>query len=246
MKNKPYIFVLIGFLCFISFSLSAEERDNVEVIDTICTWQNEIQSPESFSFDSKTYDKFKNDKNFNYYESRIKGKSFIERIREFLERWFRENIGYNLSRKEVDTALWIIGILFVIVTVFIIYRFNRGLFYQNKKRPISYSVDEESIHGQNFDSLIKESLQKNNYNDAIRWQYMKVLKNLNEKEIISWDPYKTVNEYVYEIKDLELRKQFRDLSLLFAYFRYGNGISDLSDYQEVQVLSNSIIGKDEV
>lgn len=238
MRRLRYIFLLFLFCPLCILPIRAEIQ--IELPDTII-WEKDSSHQTPLLYDTLTYNKFKSDEFYNYYESRVKQESILDQIRNYIIRWINRNLNKTLNRKEVDTILWIIGLLFIAVVGFIIYRFNPGLFYINRKKEfISYSVEEETIHGQNFDELIKQALQKGEYRDAIRWQYLKTLKFLNEREIISWDPYKTVNEYVYEIKNTDAKTQFRELSREFVFYRYGNGFADEERFHEFKSLSEKI------
>lgn len=203
--------------------------------------KKENLSPEPIAYDQNTYDKFKKDKFYNYYEVRIEKESILDNLYRQFAYWLARNMGKTIERKEFDTVMWIIGIIFLIVIIVILYINKPGIFYINKKNALKYSIEEEDIHGHNFDNLIKQSLSRQDYSDAIRWQYLKTLKGLHEKEHISYDFNKTVNEYVYEIKDSDLRKIFKKLSLGFIYYRYGKGEADENKFLGFEDLSKDII-----
>jgi hypothetical protein len=108
---------------------------------------------------------------------------------------------------------------------------------------LAYLLEDEDINGLDFDQLIEKALSEKGYSDAIRWAYLKTLKVLHENKLISYDTFKTVNEYVYEIKAVELKKQFRKLSLEFVYYRYGNGEADENKFLSFQSLSKQVIDR---
>jgi 23S rRNA maturation-related 3'-5' exoribonuclease YhaM len=122
----------------------------------------------------------------------------------------------------------------------ILYFQKPGIFYFNKKNDLVYAADYEDIVNQDFDSLTEQSVNEKKYADAIRWQYLKTLKILHEAELISYDMYKTVNEYVYEIKNTDLRKLFKNLSREFVYYRYGKGEADASRFNRFKLESEEI------
>jgi len=49
-----------------------------------------------------------------------------------------------------------------------------------------------------------------------------------------------VNEYVYEIKDMNLRKQFRNLSGEFIYYRYGKGEADAEKFSLFRTAAETV------
>lgn len=240
MKNEIHIIVFLFLVCF-SFSTANAENSFTSVSQDSIFWEKETIRMQPISFNTLTYEKFRSDPFYNYYESRIKRESIYDRITQYIIQWVQNNLDRTLNKKEVDVALWILGLIFIAVVLFLVYRTNASLFYFNKKNRISYSVEDEDIHGTNFDEWIKNALQNEEYTNAIRWQYLKALKHLDEKKIIFWEPYKTVNEYVYEIKNTALKTQFRELSRNFVYYRYGNGQANEEKFREVQLQSENII-----
>ena len=211
---KKLIFILLVF-----FSCSLYAQEDIEVRrDTI--------SPEVVSFDRKVYEELKNDKKFNYYEVKVEDNWWI-RLRRQIASWLNRNLNVELTMKQVSIIAYSFLALIVILVIVFLYIYRPALFYRNKKRYApGYMVGDEQIEGKDFDSLAKNALEREEYNDAIRWTYLKVLQTLNGNGFISFDPNKTVNEYVYEITKTELIPGFRTLTNQFIYFRYGNGKPD--------------------
>ena len=108
---------------------------------------------------------------------------------------------------------------------------------------MDFQVEDEDIYALNFEKLIKESLDSGRFSDAIRWTYLLTLKELHERQLISWDPFKTVIEYTNELKRTDLKQDFKNLSQQFLYYRYGNFDATHDTYSAFSVLSNSITGR---
>jgi hypothetical protein len=209
--------------------------------DTPPPMREEYLVLDTIGYDAAVYEKFKTDRFYDYHEVRVDKKSLKNQLYEDLYRWFTRNFNKNIDRKDFDAFMWIIGIIVFIIILVIIYLANPSLFYLNKKNKLLYSVEEEDIHGSDFNQLIKEALYRKEYPEAIRWVYIKTLKALHEKEYISWEANKTVNEYVFEIKNLKLRKDFRELSEDFVYYRYGNGEANEKRFRNFESLSEQVI-----
>jgi hypothetical protein len=188
---------------------------------------------EPVTYDSITYEKFKKDNSYNYYRVRAENESGNNRFWDRFDRWFYRNT--------FDLVIW--GIAIIIVLLVVLYIVNPSIFYFSKKNKLLYSVDEEDIEGLHLDKLIKEALNKKEYREAIRWKYLQILKTLHEKNRISWDANKTVNEYVYEIKNQELRKNFKKLSGEFVFYRYGNGEANEERFRNFESSGNRIINQ---
>ncbi len=99
----------------------------------------------------------------------------------------------------------------------------RGLIYgQSGNERMSFMESEENIHELNFDVLIKEAIDKGQYNRAIRLMYLKTLKGLTDKQLIDWRINKTNSDYIQELGGKEIAPAFRRLTLLFEYICYGD------------------------
>ena len=69
---------------------------------------------------------------------------------------------------------------------------------------------------------LQEAITKEDYRTAVRYKYLIVLKQLNEDQFINWKDYKLSSDYINEITDSNLQKEFRSLTEYFNYTWYGN------------------------
>ena len=233
MKIITYILVFV--VSFYGLSVSAQEADTLNLIP------KETKLLDPIGFDQKTYKQFKNDKAYDYYQIKPEGRSFFDTMAEAFFIWLRKNVNPNITFKQVKITLWIITGIVVIIILFLIYYYRPSLFYINRKKKIDFLVEDEDIHTLDFDELIKEALNSGRFSDAIRWIYLLTLKELHERQHISWDPFKTVIEYTYELKRTDLKPDFKNLSLQFLYYRYGNFDATQDTCSTFSALSNSII-----
>jgi hypoxanthine phosphoribosyltransferase len=218
--------LLIFWLIFPIFGYT----NSIKGQDTLVYAKKEILTLEPLPYNTQTYTKFKKQKFYDYYNVRIQTKSILEILHEKFNEWLSRVFNKTLNRKEFDTLLWIAGIIILVVFGVIIYLNKPGIFYFNKKNPLTYSIEDEDIEIEDLDHLTEKLIKEKRFSDAIRLQYLKTLKILHEQDYISYDAHKTVNEYVYEIKDENLRKKFRNLSGEFVYYRYGKGEADAGKF----------------
>lgn len=207
------------------------------------TWRYATEPVERVAPDGKQYEKFKNDSDYDYYREKLKtpeSENFIERaLREFLEWLFRKGLNTTAGSPSSITFL-IVGLLLLAGLVLILYIYKPSLFFRNKGSGVDYRVEDDTIHGWDFDQLIAGALRDCEYNHAIRWKYLQVLKTLEDKEQIKWNPNKTVIEYSYELKNKEIKEAFKELSWIFLYFRYGNFEASEQHYNEADRLASEI------
>jgi len=208
--------------------------------DTLAYAKKEVLSVEPLSYNTQTYTNFKKQKIYDYYHTRIKDKSFFDLLFEKLNQWLARAFSKTIDREAFNKMMWIVGIIFLVIIGIILYIRKPGIFFSNKKRSLAYSVEDENIAVQDLDYLTERSVKEKRFSDAIRWQYLKTLKILHEEDYISYDANKTVNEYVYEIKDMNLRKQFRNLSGEFVYYRYGKGDADAEKFYGFRTAAETV------
>jgi hypothetical protein len=120
-------------------------------------------------------------------------------------------------------------ILFVLLVLgFVIYKIFganiSGIFSFNKKLKSNGGFDyfDEDIHSQDLDKNLRKALAEQNYRDAIRYYYLKLLKGLDMKGLISWEISKTNQDYQRELTKQNLLDSFIALSGIYEYTWYGN------------------------
>jgi hypothetical protein len=191
---------------------------------------------QAVQYNSKTYTQFKQDKMYDYYHTKVKGySSFWEMLRDMFRRLF-----YGQLSELTNIQIMIISIIVAAIILLILYFFRPSWFYINKKKKLAFGIEDEDIHQLDFERLLKEALKSGRYADAIRWNYLQLLKTLHSKELISWDANKTVIEYVYELKQPVLKSNFKELSKQFLYYRYGNFEASQENWEEFSELTGKM------
>ena len=210
-------------------------------VDSLFYTPDEFLEIRQIQQDTLTYQKFKQQKFYNYYEIKQEKKSYYQRFLDWINNWLSKNYNKTITNQTFNIVLWALGLLFIVIVGVIIYKNKTGLFYVSQKKKMVYSIDDENIEGQDFDRLIESSVRQGQFSEAIRWQYLKTLQALHEKGLITYETFKTVNEYAYEIQDSQLKSLFKDLSKEFVYFRYGKGIAGKEIFSEFQSESEGLI-----
>jgi cell division protein FtsL len=228
VKNFLCLFALI-FLC------SIPHADAVESIpkDTV--------SVEAVSFDSTLYKTFKAQKKFNYYNQKPDEPNLLQQIQRQFYRWLTKHFTPNLTEKQFNRGLIIALIMVLLLVILFLFIYKPSLFYVNRNRKTDYRIEEEDMEKTNFEKQIQKAIEAGEYQEAIRWNYLKILKILDERDLISFDTHKTVYEYMYEMKRNDLKPDFKNLSLQFVYYRYGNGEASRETFDKFKVLGDKIL-----
>jgi len=113
--------------------------------------------------------------------------------------------------------------------------------FSNESKTIdSIHFTEETLSVTNFDKLIKKALKNNNYRLATRYEYLKSLQQLSQKEIIKWNYDKTNSEYLNEIKNKTTKDLFKKASYIYDYVWYGEFFINKDHFNQNQLVFNQL------
>jgi len=141
-----------------------------------------------------------------------------------------------LSSGFIGALLWTLAICFI---VFIIYRLflADGVFRRRSKSLVKEeeeTTEAELTKESDFEALIRNALQHGNYRQAVRYQYLRTLHTLADKNFIELAPDKTNYQYVSELKNRDLQQAFAALTLNYEYVWYGEFNIDRDIYQKIE------------
>lgn len=128
-------------------------------------------------------------------------------------------------------AIVIIGlVLYFVLKVWIGKEGN--FFFGKKSKKIKIQVGDlsENIHEIDFQQSIAHFETKEEYRYALRYQFLRLLKRLADKNLIAWNPEKTNRDYLKELKKPLLKENFRSLSYIFENVWYGEYAIDAETY----------------
>ncbi len=81
---------------------------------------------------------------------------------------------------------------------------------------------------------MQKAIAQKNYRLAVRYSYLNVLKQLEEKEIISWEQQKTNKDYIQEISEKNIKNSFEKLTRLYDFVWYGKFQINHIEFAKVQ------------
>lgn len=234
--NKLFIYLLLGS----SLTLFAQPAaDTVSVkesfaeaalADTVTlpppVVAEHVYKNRSFTPDFK--DKYKTPE-FKY-ETKTGAKTTWDRFWDAVGRFF-DNL-FSVGGKSTSSlsftiimrvlAFLIIGFVIYMIVKVILNKEGMWIFGRSHKKMKVQDADEEDIHQMDFRVLTEQTKQTGDYRLAVRYYYLWLLKKLSNKELIDWHWDKTNRDYLYEIKNDMLRKDFEYLSYVYDYSWYGD------------------------
>jgi len=186
-----------------------------------------------------SYDSIKNWRNLKEYAYTKYLDSLLKNIKQKEPkepRKPRRSILSDLFNSDIVTILlWTVAIAFVL---FILYRlFLAEGAFKRKSRSVKAEaeVEEEIITNESdFDALIRQSLQSGNYRQAVRYQYLRTLHLLADKNLVQLAPDKTNFQYVSEIANRNHQQPFASLTLNYEYVWYGEFDIDKNIYEKIE------------
>ena len=111
-------------------------------------------------------------------------------------------------------------VIFLLIRVFVNEKFN-ALFTKKAKSIVDIDLSEQHIESLDLDALMNDALKNKDYRLAVRFQFLKILKLLSQKNLIEWHFEKTNVDYEREIKHGNLQVAFKNASYLYENIWYG-------------------------
>ncbi len=94
--------------------------------------------------------------------------------------------------------------------------------FKKSEKVSSEAIIEDDIVAFKPKTAFEQALEAGDYRMAIRYRFLHVLKNINEKELIKWAFEKTNRDYLREFKGHPLFNEFRQLVNTYEMVWYGN------------------------
>ena len=191
---------------------------------------------------SQEFNTFKakyNSEEFNYIE---KEKPLPK---EYQPNEFSEFIGkiFNvILRLPLEIIFYCLLALFLAFIAYRIYK-NGGVFKSNTKKIYNesdFGFIEENLSEINLNDLIVKAEKEQNYPLAIRYLHYQNLQNLDKKGLIEWNPKKTNQQFINQIKQENIQTSFANNTKVFNQIWFGEFNIDATQYQTFKAMFNQL------
>jgi len=185
--------------------------------------------------------KLKSDPGLNYQEAPTVAESLWDRFRSWIGQLLNALFEKATMTDVGRVLMYAIGIVALIIIVMALIRVNAfRVFYGNPDQgKFNHGGIQENIHEMDFEKLIQEAVERNDFRLATRLIFLYALKLLADKSMIHWQAGKTNHDYVNELKTGELKTGLSELSFYFDYAWYGHFAISHQQYQRVNGLFES-------
>lgn len=205
---KINLLIILFLICVKGFA--AENKVKHDTSDI------EIRSPEA-----KKIKDFQSSKDFHYNDIPKSGNSILEYITYYIQKIF------NLLFSNQGIMPFIRYLLIALFIAFVVYQLAKNqintIFTGKSQRAGEvYDVLEEDLDIIDFDQLIGKELSNKNFRLVVRLYYLKMLKALDKKGLIKWQPNKTNREYYYDLSGTGIEQKYKQLTWIYENIWYGD------------------------
>lgn len=169
-------------------------------------------------------EKFKSDKNFVYEKDYTQKIGFWEVFWEWIARHILRPAFSPKSKPFWDVLQYVLAAAAIIFLVFFITRGERVSLFSRGPKGLALDIEgaDEDINQMDFEKLVNDAIAKGEYRVAVRYLYLRLLKDLSDNNLIQWKSDKTNRDYVNELRSSVYGTRFREVTLLFDYAWYGD------------------------
>jgi hypothetical protein len=168
--------------------------------------------------------------------------SNLDSVLDAQQRQLEEERGSNgprFSMGSPDTSflrqlMWLLAICFV---AFVVYQLlqNKGFFKGGSRKLVrseSTASEADDIMELNIDHLLLQAEQQGDYRLATRYQFIKTLQQLHDKQLIEFAADKTNRQYLYELP-AHCQQTFSTIVLQYEHVWFGNMEIDQPVYHKI-------------
>jgi hypothetical protein len=157
-----------------------------------------------------------------------------------IKRIKKEKTGPSSS---LSLVFWkVLAVLILLGIIFLLLRYlvgAQGIQPQKNRKfdpneEIDTQVVAENIHEFDIGDLLNQAIEQKNYTVATRLYYLTAIKALSDKDLIQWSKNKTNRNYLNEISEHSLKKQFKIITNIFERIWYGETAIDEMTFEEIQ------------
>jgi len=204
-------------------------------------------------FNAEHLNKYKENPDFNYKTVK-QSPNLIMRIYNWLGRLFKKFLSWLFGERQafgiILSLFKVLPYFILLLTLFILAKFfikiNRDSLTRgslSKKGQIKVLDDETILETEDIDALLQKAIANANFRLAIRFEYLKILKQLTTFNLIDWQVQKTNLDYYNEIKNKELKPFFKESTHLYDCVWYGNFKVDKGHYSALKATLDTFLTK---
>jgi len=235
---KGSIKCIVSIACLLLATHSAKADQNLLLV------QDSVFEGKAISFDSIRMETYRQDSAYNYdQEAEYEENVFSRLLYRFLN-WISDATGIRFGYGLFQVLKYLlIGMASYLVIRFFLSTSLSGL--AEKKIEEINSIDSTLVDADmssvDLSKLIEQAEERKDFRLALRFNYLKLLRNLDDKQLIHWKAEKTNSDFIQELKPSRIKSEFIDITRLYEYVWYGEfELSTIEEYQESKKAFDSL------
>ncbi len=241
---------LLFFFLFALYSPVLPAMEIFSEVSEIYVAQDSVVAPERVNYDKDTnldrpefdpenIESYKNDSAFDYL-AEVEQDSWWTKFKKWLQLHYQNFISWLFGDYKANVIiaflLQILPYLIVAAIIGLIFylfiRLNPGpSIIGNSPAPeVFYNEEEKIVRSQNIPELIKAAIEKRDYRLAVRYYYLQLLKQLQEKGLINYEFQKTNAEYLREIREEKIQLPLKKVMRIYDFIWYGSFAVSETDF----------------
>lgn len=163
---------------------------------------------------------------FDYEKEGASSDNFISRMIDSFLQWLQDLFGFEMDPETYEVIETILYVILIAVGLYFMVRLLLGhqatSFLGGKNTALApLRTQEEDLTQIDLQALIDDALKQSDYRLAVRYMFLKALKDLSGKKLIEWHFEKTNKDYLSELESPVLKDNFKAVSRLYDYIWYG-------------------------
>lgn len=226
------------FIAALFFLLSVHPSQGNEIaMDSVVNIETDNGVAEIRKFDTDRVNEYRNNEDFQYKTvKQEEGMTWWDRLKLALLELFLRLV--SLATGTLLGRILFYTICISLVIYFLIKFLNidiKEAFYRTSRSGSSrLGPQEEDINEISFEERLKEAYDRKDFRECARLTFLYALKKLSERQVITWKPGKTNEEYWQELNQHPTRQSWQELRLYFDYAWYGHFDIDEKTYGDIQ------------
>jgi|SRR5690606_8787089 len=182
---------------------------------------------------------------FDYSVDRGESMNLLARMVKWFLKAMGNLFGIDVSPGTLLILEYIIYVLMGVLALFLLVRMlaneSMGSLFTKKARSlVDLELSQRHIETIDLEGLLQAALQEGDYRLAVRYGFLRVLKQLSHRDIIDWHYEKTNMDYLGEISQTPLRDGFQGAVYLFENIWYGQRPIDQKGYLKAERHFNAL------
>lgn len=258
LNNRQWL--IIAFMLLVSCSAFAQEEVRAEPDTTVTRTTIEVGPVESYQTDEPNYP-FTTIDEMDSIRLQIRKvpDSVVRDLQNDDDFWYanadlekkEDKQSRSVQRSRSDSPSWVSTVLLVLIigvflSLVVYYMAESGLFRRRRKIVVeeSHNMEEmpEDIFAINYQKEIDTAIANGDYRLAVRLQYLRLLKQLTNRNLIRYEQDKTNMDYLMQLHNTACYHDFFRVTLHYEYSWYGQFAVSPQTYQlimqDIQKLEN--------